>query len=69
MHTFQSSHGQDSGSGMRHSGTLRDGTDCEWVETGVKDIRDATMNGRTPTKREHRELSRGSDPSQQAGLG
>ena len=35
---------------------MRIHTDCEWVETGVKDILDATVKGKTPTKREHSEV-------------
>ena len=35
---------------------MRIHTDCEWVETGVKDILDATVKGKTPTKREHLEV-------------
>ena len=31
-------------------------TDCECVETEVKDILDATVKGKTPTKREHLEV-------------
>ena len=32
---------------------LRVRMEPEWVETGVKDILDAAMKGRAPTKREH----------------
>ena len=35
---------------------MRIHTDCEWIETGVKDILDATVKGKTPTKREHLEV-------------
>ena len=35
---------------------MRIHTDCEWVNKGVKEIRNAISKGETPSKREHPEV-------------
>ena len=63
MHTSQSRQRQDKRQSEENSRLIlaldvpmRIHMDCEWVQTEVKDILDATVKGKTPTKREHLEV-------------